>query len=115
MSTPNHVRKTRTRKAFILIIILFVIIYMIGIIGYKFIFKMTVADAIFNTSLTISNLGVGLHEKTAAEKIFTGVYAVISGVFFLSLVGAIIAYIFSLYIEDDLDCKTNESPKTTST
>lgn len=85
--------------AIMILAVTFIVIFIIGIIGYKHFFHMKTSDAFFNTSLTVSNLAIDLHEKTAAEKIFTGVYSLIAGIFFVALVSAIVAYIFTLYLE----------------
>jgi hypothetical protein len=85
--------------AILILTITFIVIFIIGIIGYKHIFHMGTTDAFFNTSLTLSNLAIDLHEKTEAEKIFTGIYSLIAGIFFIALVSAIVAYIFTLYLE----------------
>lgn len=99
-STPRSVKHQKAKRAIIIIIILFVVVFMVGIIGYKYFLHMNTEEAIFNTSLTVSNLGIGHHEKTIAEKLFTSIYSIFAGIFFLSLTSAIIAYIFILYFED---------------
>lgn len=101
--SPNKLVKTfkkdKVVHAIMILVVAFVIIFFTGVLGYKYFFNMSLSDAIFNTSLTVSNLGIGLHEKTAAEKIFTGLYSLIAGIFFVSLVSSIVAYIFSIYLE----------------
>ena len=92
-------RKEKVMHALYILIIAFIVVLAIGFIGYKFLFHMTFEDAVFNTTLTMSNLGIGLHEKTHGEKLFTGFYSLISGIFFLSLMSAIIAYIFTIYLQ----------------
>lgn len=102
---PRHKIFVRTLKqkkvvhALMILILAFIIVFIIGIVGYTYFFQMSIPDAIFNTSLTVSNLGIGLHEKTAAEKIFTGMYSLTSGILFVALVSSIVAYIFTLYLE----------------
>ena len=59
---------------------------------------MKTIDAVYNTSLTVSNLGIAPHERTTGEKLFTGFYGMLSGIFFISLISTIIAYIFSQYV-----------------
>ncbi|XWV26894.1 putative potassium channel protein [Tupanvirus soda lake] len=95
---------TKQKKALMAIIIIFIILVVIllfGIIGYKYFFGMSWTDAIFNTSITASTLGIAPHERTNAEKIFTSIYAIVSGIFFVTTISTIIAYIFSLYFSND--------------
>ena len=80
-------------------IILFFVIFILGVVGYGYFFNMNLSDAIYNTSITMSNLGISAHEKTNGEKIFTAMYSIISGVFFLSLMSALVAYIFAEFME----------------
>lgn len=94
----NFARK-RIMHAILILIIAFGVVYLIGIIGYRHYFNMSVSDAVFNTSLTVSNLGVGLHEKTSQEKVFTALYSLLAGIFFVSLVSSVVAYIFTIYLE----------------
>ena len=87
-------------KAVAIIILVFVLLFAVGIIGYKLFFKMTLPDALYNTSLTISNIGNGSHDKTTEEKIFTSIFAILCGIFFISLSSAVIGYVFTLYYEN---------------
>nr|WBF71014.1 putative potassium channel protein [Megavirus caiporensis] len=91
-------RKARVLELIIILTIILVIIIIFGYLGYRYLFNMTRVDALYNTTLTISTLGIAPGDKTEAEKIFTGIYAVLVGVFFISLVSAIVSYIFSIYI-----------------
>lgn len=91
--------KNKVKHAILVLFIFFIVIFFIGIVGYKYVFGMSPSDAFFNTSLTVSNLGIGLHEKTATEKIFTAIYSLLTGILFVSLVSSIVAYIFTMYLE----------------
>ncbi|AHA45141.1 putative potassium channel protein [Hirudovirus strain Sangsue] len=95
---PN-VNKKLTRLIIVLFCLLCIIVTL-GVIGYKFLFKMSYVDAIYNTAITTSTLGIAPGDKTDAEKIFTGIYAVLVGVFFISVISAIVSYMFTTYILD---------------
>jgi hypothetical protein len=97
---PFIFKRTKVIKAIIILGVVFVIVVLFGIYGYKRYFGMDTTEAIYNTTLTVSNLAIGLHEKTQAEKIFTGIYSLIAGLLFVSLVSSTVAYIFTLYLED---------------
>lgn len=90
----------KIKYSMLILAVSFVVIFAIGFIGYKFVFGLETSDAIFNTALTISNTGIGLHEKTASEKIFTAMYSIITCIFFVSLVSSIVAFVFSYHIEN---------------
>lgn len=85
-------------KALIIMISVLIIILVIGFVGYKYIFKMNAIDAAYNTMINVSTLGIDPHTRTDGEKIFTGFYSLLSGVFFIAIIGIVMSYIFSLYI-----------------
>lgn len=91
--------KCKVRKIILVVAILFVLVLSIGFFAYKYFFGMSSVDAFYNTSLTITTVSVPPHEKRDSEKIFTGIYALFSAIIFLSLMGAIVSYIFSLYFD----------------
>ncbi|AGC01719.1 hypothetical protein H012_gp746 [Acanthamoeba polyphaga moumouvirus] len=92
------IKKSRVLEVVLILFCVFCVVIIIGIIGYRTLFKMSLIDSIYNTTLTVSTLGIAPGDKTDAEKIFTGVYAIIVGVIFISFVSAIVSYIFSLYV-----------------
>ena len=80
-----------------LIILLLVVVVLIGIAGFKFLFKMSFIDAFYNATITASTLGTDVHERTSGEKIFTGIYGIVSCVLIISLISAMISYIFMIF------------------
>lgn len=94
----NKFKSIKTIKMIFLILGLLLIIFLIGFIGYMFLFGMNFIDAFYNTALTVTTLGVDPHIKTSGEKIFTGIYAIIAGGCFISLIGILIAYIIATHI-----------------
>lgn len=96
---PQNIGKKVRRLIFILFILL-TLVLLIGYIGYKHFFNMNHVDALYNASITASTLGLAPDEKTEQEKIFTGMYAFLSGIFVVSIVSAIVSSIFTLYYEN---------------
>ncbi|BCS82878.1 putative potassium channel protein [Cotonvirus japonicus] len=97
------IKSTANTKIIKLIIILFCIlciILVVGVIGYKYLFNMNYVDSVYNTTLTVSTLGIAPGDKTDTEKLFTGIYAVLVGVFFISVVSAVVSYIFTMYVSN---------------
>lgn len=99
---PGIITDQKNKKVVKLIIFLLVsllFLILIGYLGFKYLFGMNSIDAAYNAMITTSTLGLDPHERTSGEKIFTGVYSILAGIFSISLFGAIISYIFSLYYE----------------
>lgn len=93
----NNVRKKTVLAILMLFSILFFVLC-IGFSGFKLLFNMSNTDAFYNAAITVSTLGVDPHQRSNKEKIFTGIFALLSGVFFIATVSTIVSYIFSLYI-----------------
>ena len=93
-------KKSKAMMGVMIIILLLLSIILIGYLGYRYIFKMNASDAFFNTTITASTLGLDIRERTPAEKIFTGVYALLAGVFFIAIISSAVSYIFTSYFLD---------------
>jgi hypothetical protein len=64
---------------------------LIGMGGYHFIEGLPWIDAFANAAMILSGMGPLDPIKTAAGKLFAGVYAIFSGVAFLTIVGILLA------------------------
>ena len=64
---------------------------LVGMAGYHFTEGLRWIDAFANASMILSGMGPLDPIKTAAGKIFAGVYAIFSGVAFLTTVGMLLA------------------------
>jgi hypothetical protein len=64
---------------------------LIGMGGYHFIEGLPWIDAFANAAMILSGMGPLDPIKTAAGRLFAGVYAIFSGVAFLSTVGILLA------------------------
>jgi hypothetical protein len=63
----------------------------IGITGYHYTANIPWLDSLHNASMILSGMGPVVEIKTASGKWFSSVYALFSGVVFLSIVGFILA------------------------
>lgn len=99
MPDNKNIYKEKIKKILLVTLILFAIVLGIGFFTYKYAFKMSSVDAFFNTSLTITTVSVPPHERSNSEKMFTAIYALFSSLLFLSLVGAVVSYAFSMYFD----------------
>lgn len=86
-----------TYKVFIISILLLVISLTIGIIGYKFLCGLTWVDSFLNASMILTGMGPVDEPENDAGKMFAGVYALYSGIVFLSLIGLITLPLYHKY------------------
>ena len=63
----------------------------IGMLGYHWIEHMPWPDAFVNAAMILSGMGPAGTLNTTAGKIFAGIYALFSGLFFIAMVGLILA------------------------
>ncbi len=64
---------------------------LVGMAGYHFIVGLSWIDAFANASMILSGMGPLDPIKTSAGKLFAGLYAIFSGVAFLTTVAVLIA------------------------
>jgi Co/Zn/Cd efflux system component len=64
---------------------------MIGVVGYHFTASIPWLDSLHNASMILSGMGPVVDIKTVAGKWFSSVYALFSGVVFITNIGFILA------------------------
>ena len=64
---------------------------LIGTIGYRFIGHLSWVDAFLNASMILAAMGPVDRMETTPAKIFSAVYALFSGVFFIVTIGFVLA------------------------
>lgn len=62
----------------------------IGTIGFRYFENMELLDAMTDTCLIISTMGPRYYAKTDAGKIFTSVFSLYSGLFFIIIFGVLL-------------------------
>lgn len=70
----------------------------IGIIGYMYFFNLHWIDALYNASMILTGMGPVDKPINSAGKIFASVYAVYSGVAFLTSIAVIFAPVFHRFL-----------------
>lgn len=95
--SPPKDRDAKVKKLLIWIVVLFIIVFLIGIIGFKYFFNLDWHDAFYHAALTTSTLGVDVENKTRSQKYFIAIYALVSGILFISLISAFIDHIVDVY------------------
>ena len=81
----------RTLNNIVVALLIMAVCLLIGTIGYHYTADMSWIDALHNASMILS--GMGLVDKVGSEsgKIFSSVYALFSGVVFITNIGVILA------------------------
>lgn len=81
----------RTINNIVVALLIMAICLLIGIIGYHFTANMSWMDALHNASMILS--GMGLVDKVNSDggKLFSSIYALFSGVVFITNIGVILA------------------------
>lgn len=93
-SKPLLTRKQFFRRLFINTLLAFVIILIslaIGIIGYMLFAKLRFVDALLNASMILSGMGPVDPMMNDSAKYFASVYALFSGITFLTTLAVILA------------------------
>lgn len=91
LNPPQHLHHIFSRFVRTLIwgVIAIMIALGIGMCGYHFLEKMSWVDAFINASMILSGMGPIGSLQTDAGKIFAGLYALFSGLFFIIIVALI--------------------------
>lgn len=78
----------------------------LGVSGYHFIAKLGWIDSLYNASMILTGMGPVADLTTNSAKVFASVYALFSGIAFLSTVAVIFApivhrFMHKMHLEDD--------------
>jgi lysylphosphatidylglycerol synthetase-like protein (DUF2156 family) len=78
----------------------------VGILGYHYIARLAWIDALLNASMILTGMGPVAAMTDDASKVFASIYALFSGVVFLSGVGIVLSPLFHrvlhhFHLEDD--------------
>lgn len=84
----------RVLKALGVVLAIVLVALGIGVTGYHGIAHLTWMDALLNASMILTGMGPVAPMTTTAAKLFASLYALFSGVVFLSAVGIFVAPIF---------------------
>jgi len=72
-------------------ILLLLISLLIGVLGYHFLAKLSWLDSFYNSSMILTGMGPIDKMTSSSSKIFASIYAIYSGVIFLSSVALFFA------------------------
>lgn len=88
---PQHVFITRIVRSMALAVILVALALLAGMCGYHYFGNLSWVDAFVNAAMILSGMGPVDRMSTDASKIFAGLYALFSGLFFILILGLILA------------------------
>ena len=115
---PRRQFVSRLTRAVLLGLGLIVISLAIGMVGYLWFFpKLDWADAFVNAAMILSGMGPLAVPETTAAKIFSGCYAIYSGLMLVMSAGVVFAPLVHRFLhklhadEDDINKKTKRDSK----
>ena len=82
---------TRVLKYLLYSILLICFSLGVGVSGYHFFAKLSWVDSLYNASMILTGMGPVAELTTSAAKVFASVYALFSGIAFLSTVAVVFA------------------------
>ena len=88
---PMSVFYQRVIKHIVIALFVMIICLCIGIIGYHYSSNIPWLDALHNATMILSGMGPVVEIKTVAGKWFSSIYALFSGVVFITNIGIILA------------------------
>lgn len=84
----------RVLVALLLVLVVLCLALGVGVVGYHGLAGLSWIDSLLNASMILTGMGPVAPLTTTASKLFASVYAIFSGVIFLSSVGLVFAPIF---------------------
>ena len=88
---PRSVYYKRLARSLMIAIAVMLLCLLIGIFGYHFTANIPWIDSLHNASMILSGMGPVVEIKTFGGKIFSSIYALFSGVVFITNIGIILA------------------------
>jgi hypothetical protein len=88
---PPHVYYRRLFTNLLIAFIVILVSLFIGIVGYHFFAHLNWLDSLYNASMILSGMGPADTIGSASGKWFSSIYALFSGVIFITNIGVIIA------------------------
>ena len=85
------------QRHMLVVLILIAISLLLGVLGYRVFEDMEWIDAFVNACMILGGMGPFGPYRTTAGKVFGGLYALYSGLFFIALVASVLALVFSVW------------------
>lgn len=81
---PQIIKSTRKRDIIIVILIILMLL-LIGIIGFRYLGKLSWIDSFFNSAVIVGGTNPSIPIQTNVGKIFTSFYSLIVGALFIAV------------------------------
>lgn len=94
----RHKRTIQIRQElylFAFFIIIFIVIILLGTIGYVYLFGLTWIDAFYSATVNLTAISIEVHPQTVGQKLFIIFYSLIAVIFLLSVANSLSNRIFS--------------------
>src|SRR5689334_14117119 len=88
---PLSIFYQRVLKSILFALMIMVLCLLIGILGYHYTANIAWLDALHNASMILSGMGPVVEIKTVPGKWFSSMYALFSGIVFITNIGIILA------------------------
>lgn len=86
-----------TYELLIFMTLIIILVLTVGAIGYKILFDLSILDSYYYSVLTATSINAYPAIKTKGQKIFVGIYAMLSIILFVALISSIVAYLTTNY------------------
>ena len=103
MQTESSERKispeerSKKTKLFLFSVILFILVIILGTIGYKILFSLSWLDSLHSAALIFGGGSILSRPVTTAQKIFSIIYTIVAAVILISIASSAIKNIFELF------------------
>ncbi len=88
---PRHRFYWRMSKAFAIGVVMLAMALSLGILGYHFLAHLSWVDSLLNASMILAGMGPVNDLPNDAAKVFASLYAIFSGVVFISVMAVILS------------------------
>lgn len=88
---PKHVYYRRVARNALYASVILLICLLIGVAGYHYSCGVSWLDSLHNASMILSGMGPVIEIKTTSGKWFSSIYALFSGIAFITNIGLLIA------------------------
>lgn len=96
----NVLQRKQIVTALQVLVIVFLVIYGIGILGYRYVYGMDTLDAVYTATLSLTDASSAVQvATTTGQQLFASFYTLAANLFLLALVSSIVALIFSQYVD----------------
>jgi hypothetical protein len=88
---PRPIYLKRMAKSFMTGMAIITVCLLIGVFGYHYTAGIAWLDSLHNASMILSGMGPVVEIRTVTGKLFSSIYALFSGIIFISTIGLILA------------------------